>query len=246
MERRGCLTNVQICKSCGQRNFAKARFCQSCGAPLTEKTSGKSVLKPKNSVKKGVDSYLLLGAAFIFSIIVIMLIFNSNRQTLLAKINKTNNQIQSGAANAMQPSLDEMQKIQQQKELWQKNPNDVDLNVQMGNSYFDINQYDKAIQFYRRAVNLKKDQPNVLIDLGVSYFNITRSDSAIVFINQALAIEPNHMQGLYNLGVIYFNLKKNDMARTAWERLIQLYPTSREAQAAKDFINHIKEQKNPS
>jgi len=143
--------------------------------------------------------------------------------------------------DAAMPSMEIMQDIQNLKSKLSSRPDDFDLNVAMGNNYFDISQFDKAVNYYRRALLVKQDQTNVLIDLGVCYFNMNKSDSALYFINRALEIRPDHPQGLYNKGVIYYNLKKNDEAKLVWEKLVAKYPETREAQAARDFITHLNE-----
>ncbi|HHJ52277.1 MAG TPA: tetratricopeptide repeat protein [Caldithrix abyssi] len=149
---------------------------------------------------------------------------------------------QQTARQTKQPPMELMQKIKQLKDAHAKNPKDFDVNVELGNSYFDIGRYDKAISFYKTAIAVKPDQPPILIDLGVSYFNLQKSDSALFYMNQALKVQPDHPQGLYNLGIVYYNMGKRDKAIETWQRLIDAHPGSREAQAAKQFIEQVKNQ----
>lgn len=172
---------------------------------------------------------------------------SSNRKTLNAKLEKVRSRATASVgSSAQQPSMEAMQKIQSLIDAFQKNPNDLSTLINLGNSYFDINRFNKAIFYYKKAIALKDDQPDVLIDLGISYFNQQRGDSAIYFMKKALEFNPNHLTGMYNLGIIYYNLKQQDKAIHTWQELIRKSPESREAQAAKKFINQIKDQMNKS
>lgn len=139
-----------------------------------------------------------------------------------------------------QPPMEMMEKIQELKASYKENPNNYGVLVQLGNSYFDIGRFDKAVRFYRKAVTLQKSSPEVLIDLGVAYFNASKADSALFFVKEALNVRHDHPQGLYNLGIIYYNMNQKDKAVETWQRLIDHHPDSREAQAARDFIQQVK------
>ncbi len=194
-----------------------------------------------------IDSYVILGGVFVLTLIIILLVLSSNRKTLNAKLEKVRNRsATSMEASAQQPPMEVMQKIQGLKDAYQQNPHDLSTLVNLGNSYFDINRFNQAVFYYRKAIALKGDQPDVLIDLGISYFNLQHGDSAIYFVKKALEFSPNHLTGMYNLGIIYYNLKQKDKAIQTWQELIKKSPESREAQAAKQFINQIKDKINKS
>jgi len=207
-------------------------------------------LKPlKEESKKGIDSYILIGAAFLAAIIIILLIYNNNQSIITAKVNSAVSKTTNKSAvqkSRNQPSMKMMQKIQQLKVAYQKNPKDYQINEQLGNSYFDIGQYDKAIIHYRNSVRVKDNQPDLLIDLGVAYFNSHMPDSALFFVKKAIAVKPDHSQGLYNLGIIYYNLNKPRQAIRAWQKLVDRHPESKEAQIAKGYITQIKKELNKS
>ena len=167
---------------------------------------------------------------------------NSNRKTELAKLNAAvkRNSSQQVEASAGQPPMEVMKKIQDLKEQYKENPENYDVLVKLGNSYFDIGRFGKAVQFYRKAVALQKNSAEVLIDLGVAYFNTSKTDSALFFVKEALKVRHDHPQGLYNLGIIYYNSNQQDKAIETWQRLIDHHPDSREARSARGFIQQIK------
>lgn len=132
-----------------------------------------------------------------------------------------------------------MKQIQTLKTNWEKDPQNFEHNVNLGNAYFDISRFDRAVFYYRNAIAQKNDNPNILIDLAVSYFNLNKADSALFYIEDALQRQPDHLFGLYNAGIIYYNLKRVDEAIATWQRLISTHAGTREAQAAQEFIRQI-------
>lgn len=142
-----------------------------------------------------------------------------------------------------QPTMEAMQKIQELKNAVAADPDNYQLNVDLGNNYFDIGRFDLAIKYYHKAIHLNSGQPAVLIDMGVSHFNVNNYDSALVYINQALKLDPRHVQGLYNAGIVYYNLKQYDQAIAVWQKLIRYHANSREAQSAQQFIKQVEAQK---
>ncbi len=207
--------------------------------------------KPKKQAqaKQNINSYFIIALAFIFSLVVILLILSSNRNTLEKKISQARRQQAQSAPQQQQqaqPSRQQMQEIQNLKQALTENPDDYELNVQLGNRYFDIKRMDLAIDYYKNALQLKKENTGVgvIIDLSVAYFNRNQPDSSLKYINRALDKQPAHIQGLYNAGVINYNLGNVNQAIAHWEKLILTNESSEEARAASGFIAQIKAQQN--
>jgi len=170
------------------------------------------------------------------------LIYDSNRRSLEGKISALSSAQGPHSVAGQPPTGELMRMIQSILMELEKNPDNVDLQVQAGNAYFDIGQFDKAVGYYKGASALAPDNAEILIDMGVSHFNLGQLDSALVFMQQALQIEDGHKQGLYNIGIVYYNLGRFDQAIQAWNELIQKHTNSAEAQAAKEFIEQLKKQ----
>ena len=60
-----------------------------------------------------------------------------------------------------------------------KNPKDVQPRVQLGNMFFDGEQYPQAITWYEQALALDPRDANVSTDLGVAYYYTNQSDRAL-------------------------------------------------------------------
>lgn len=134
--------------------------------------------------------------------------------------------------------------IEEAQILLQKQPQNMNLWVSLGNAYFDTEQPEKAIEAYGKALGLKPDQPNVLCDQAIMYRKVGAIDKAHTNFTKALALEPLHPQCSYNLGVLYVeDLKETAKGVALWERYLQSEPDSPAAPAIRENIEKLK--KNP-
>lgn len=129
---------------------------------------------------------------------------------------------------AQSPSRNPMDDVHRQlstlQEILKKNPQDWNALVGLGNLYYDINQFDKAIPYYQRAIEIKKD-PNVLADLGTSLRETGRPEEAIKTYEEVLKIDDKHWKAVYNIIIVSINdLKDKKRASLYFEKLKVLNP----------------------
>ena len=106
-----------------------------------------------------------------------------------------------------------------------QNPKDAEVRLKLANFLYDQKQYDKAIEWYQRALELDPKNVNARTDLGTAYFYTRRPQDALREYNKALAIDPQHEQTLLNSIVV--NLEgTHDLAaaQKAWDRLNKQNP----------------------
>lgn len=234
-------TGKKYCTQCGAENTASAKFCQTCGKKL-DTPSGKPAAQNKSrpETSSWFNHYMILAATFIVSIVILLFIFSSNRENLYRKLSPV------GQKKAEQPDSRFREELRDLNLKLLENPNDYQVNVRIANLYFDSQEFIKAISHYKRALEVKHGDPNVIIDLGVSFFNINQPDSAISYINSALSIHPDHVQGLFNAGIVHYNMGNYDTAIALWTKLIDAHHDTEEAHRAEMFIEQVKKQLNNS
>ena len=122
-----------------------------------------------------------------------------------------------------------------------QNPKDTQPRVQLGNMYFDAEQYPQAITWYEQAIALNSTDANVSTDLGVAYYYTNQPDRALAQFDRSLAIDPKHIKTLLNVGIVRA-FGKQDLAGAskAWEQVVTLSPNSQEGQAAKKGLEGLK------
>lgn len=108
------------------------------------------------------------------------------------------------------------------------NPGDVNAWIELGNRYFDSHQPAKAIDAYRRALELEPRNADVLTDLGIMYREAADYEAAVQSFRQARQADPRHVNSMFNEGVVLLNdLKRPEEARQAWQRLLEINPEAR-------------------
>jgi len=108
-----------------------------------------------------------------------------------------------------------------------QNASNVAAWVELGNAYFDSDQYKKSIQAYSKALELKPDNADVWTDLGVMYRKDGRPQDAIKAFDQAIAVNPKHEVSRLNKGIVLFHdLQDIPGAIRAWEGLLEINPVA--------------------
>ena len=144
-----------------------------------------------------------------------------------------------GMGGAPNPEI--QQQIATLQSVVARDPKNFEAWVQLGNDFFDTRQPQKAIEAYGRALELKPNDPNVLTDQGVMYRELGQFDKAIANFTRASKADPSHVQSLFNLGVVYASdLKQPQKATEAWNKVIQIAPSSPQAAQAKQGIADLK------
>lgn len=106
-----------------------------------------------------------------------------------------------------------------------KNPQNNKAWIQLGNEYFDSDQYEKSIWAYRKSLELDPNNPNVWTDMGIMYRRSGKPQEAIQAFDKAIAVDPKHEPSRLNKGIVLLHdLKDFDGAIAAWEELLAVNP----------------------
>ena len=123
-----------------------------------------------------------------------------------------------------------------------KDPNDFDSLVKLGNLYYDGQQYPSAIQYYERALTIHPDNPDVRTDMGTAYWYSGNADKALSAMEGSLKYRPGHPQTLFNLGWVRWQGKQDPAgAIEAWQQLLKSNPDYPEKQKVEQYIAKAKE-----
>lgn len=122
-----------------------------------------------------------------------------------------------------------------------QNPNDTQPRVQLGNMFFDAEQYAQSITWYEQALKINPNDANVSTDLGVAYYYTNQPDKALSQFDHSLKIDPKHIKTLLNVGIVRaFGKQDFAGAAAAWQQVVDVSPNSPEGQAARKGLEGIK------
>ncbi|MDD3012813.1 MAG: tetratricopeptide repeat protein [Candidatus Gastranaerophilales bacterium] len=95
---------------------------------------------------------------------------------------------------------------------------------QAGNNQLQNNQYKKAIQLYKRAIELKPDYADAYFNLAKAYNSDGNKEKAILTYEELLKISPNDVEALTNLGECYKETNNLNEARKYYQKALDIDP----------------------
>ena len=132
----------------------------------------------------------------------------------------------SGTDAALAPSSAELAThVREAREAVARDPENADLNLQLGNALYDASDWKGAAEAYEKVLVRKANDPNMITDLGSCYRNLGKFDRALEMYQKAQQIQPTHSQSLLNMTLVYvFDLKDAAKAQAAFDRLKKEHP----------------------
>ena len=104
-------------------------------------------------------------------------------------------------------------------------PANAGLLENIGNLYYDAQQFPTAIEYYQRALKVQPSNTGVRTDMATAYWYTGDPDTAIAEFQKSLSYEPNKANTLFNLGIVEWQGKMDtDKAVAAWQKLLDTNP----------------------
>jgi cytochrome c-type biogenesis protein CcmH/NrfG len=151
----------------------------------------------------------------------------------------------AGSQNA-QPTPEQMKQMADTQaapliEKLKSDPTNFDLLTNVGNFYYDAQQYSTAVDYYGRALKTKPADASVRTDMATAYWYMGNPDAAIAEFNKALTYEPNKPNTLFNLGLVKWQGKMDIAGAVAsWEKLLATNPNYEGKEKVEQMIAEAK------
>ena len=108
------------------------------------------------------------------------------------------------------------------------NDKSLKLKKLIGNSYFELENYSDALEYYQGYLEVNPKDAEVLRNTGISFLEHGQLDKAKNFLERAFKLDPNDSLTLANLGSLYLDLDDFDKAikyyTTSLEKSINKFP----------------------
>jgi len=136
----------------------------------------------------------------------------------------------SADAGAQSPTPAQMQKMADTQaapliEKLKADPKNAELLANIGNVYYDAQQFPTAIDYYQRTLKVEPANTSVRTDMATAYWYTGNADTAIAEFQKSLSYEPNKANTLFNLGVVEWQGKMDiNKALATWQRLLDTNP----------------------
>jgi tetratricopeptide (TPR) repeat protein len=136
----------------------------------------------------------------------------------------------SSMAGGQQPSAEQLRQMadtQAQPLLKQlkSDPKNSTLLYQIGNLYYDAQQYPEAVKYYENSLKIDPREADVRTDMATAYHLMGQSDRAIQEYDAVLKIDGKHANALFNEGMVKWQDKMDLKGAIAlWKRLLEVHP----------------------
>lgn len=121
-------------------------------------------------------------------------------------------------------------------------PRDAAVRAELGNLYFDADQFADAARWYEAALAIEPRNADVSTDLAICYYYLDQAPRAIRQFEVSLAADPRHTKTLLNLGIVRaFGTQDLRGAAEAWQQVVAIAPPdSPEARAARQALEGLR------
>ena len=99
-----------------------------------------------------------------------------------------------------------------------QNPKDAEALVNLGNEYYNTNQHDSALYYYKQALKIKPDYKEACYNIALDYYSQAKYSEAISAIDKCLQQHPEYGEAWQLKGDCTYYLKKEDDALILYEK----------------------------
>jgi len=155
-----------------------------------------------------------------------------------------------GITAEQMPSPEQMKRMADSQaapllEKLKSEPKSGELLANIGNIYYDTQQYPAAVDYYQRSLNVQPANTSVRTDLGTAYWYMGNADKALEELNKALKYDPNKPNTLFNFGIVKWQGKMDvDGAVAAWQKLLETNPNYEGKDKVQQLIAQAKKHSN--
>ena len=111
---------------------------------------------------------------------------------------------------------------------------------QKGYNAFLNDDYDKAIKYNQKAIEINPDFAIAYNNMGIAYARKENYNKAIEYFKKAIEINPDDAEAYYNMGLIYADKGNYDKAIEYYKKAIEINPDFADAYYNMGIAYHLK------
>jgi tetratricopeptide (TPR) repeat protein len=131
--------------------------------------------------------------------------------------------------------------IEELKAAVKANPGSPELLIRLGDAYFEATKFSDAVTAYKKALDLKPDDPFILNNIGLATHYMGNSAEGLKFVDDAIKKDPYQQRIWLTKGfILSYGLGDLAGAASAWEKAVAINPDSQVGKAAADYLAKIR------
>jgi tetratricopeptide (TPR) repeat protein len=137
--------------------------------------------------------------------------------------------------------IDHIEVLDDLKERLKINPNDFQVLSRLGDTYFELMNFEDALRYYKRAAEVNPDDVDTYNDLGLTSHYIGNSAEALAYLDTGIKKNPYYQRIWLTRGFIMaYGMGNPDDAIESWEKAVSIAPGTPVGKAAADYIAEFK------
>lgn len=122
------------------------------------------------------------------------------------------------------------------------NPKDTKALKELANEYSRTEMYKEAAATQAKILEVEPKNTDARLAYGVAHFNMNDLPTAEKAWNEVVAQDPKNVEAYYDLGFLHLSKSppQMDKAQAAWEKVVELDPTSELAGTVKSHLDKFK------
>jgi curved DNA-binding protein CbpA len=155
---------------------------------------------------------------------------------------------QADAAEQNALSAIDTERVAELVGLVQEDPKNMEALFELGETYFLGEEWQAAIDWFTRVLELDPNNVHARTDVGTANFNLGRFEDAKASWLAGLEAAPDDVQLHYNMGFLYANVEPADYTAAAaeWTKVVELSPGSDLASTAQVHLEGLAAQASPA
>jgi tetratricopeptide (TPR) repeat protein len=94
----------------------------------------------------------------------------------------------------------------------------------IGKYYFNNNDFENALKYFQKSIELSPDFAEAHHNLGVTYYKLNNKDDAVVELEKAIGIKSDYEKAYYSLALIYYGDRDYDDAIINLLSVVEINP----------------------
>lgn len=131
-------------------------------------------------------------------------------------------------------------RVAELKSRAEKNPKDRAALIDLANLYYDAGKFEQAIPYYEKALELHREDPNILTDTGNCYWQTGNAAKALALFQEAQRTAPSHWQSAANLFFLAASLGQVELASDALSSVRRVNPSFDKLPAMEQIYSNLK------
>lgn len=183
-----------------------------------QKLKKKSTQKSDKVETKVLSTKYIIFFLLIVSIFLLILIYSGYESS---KPSQRMNQIQN---QEMQTSIDlnALSEINQLETELKNDPDNQQKLLRLANLSHDSGFFEKAINYYKKYLQLNPVDDDARVDMGVCYFELKNYDEAEKIFESVVKKNPKHQIAYLNLGIVNLTKGEVEKAKSYFKNCIEL------------------------